>query len=127
VTSRIDAGLLRTLVEEKRDRRLAELACACEERTPGKTLQSQVICVNAFRGRIEWSFPSAIEVYRRGSRNVLEGPAAHRVGLTRVATEVIAAGEISDDDRHGKAGAPVTSLGLTAADEHATNRIARCR
>jgi hypothetical protein len=47
------------LVEEKRDRRLAELACACEERTPGKTLQSQVICVNAFRGRIGWSFPSA--------------------------------------------------------------------
>jgi hypothetical protein len=48
VTSRIDAGLLRTLVEEKRDRRLAELACAYEERTSGKTLQSQVICVNAF-------------------------------------------------------------------------------
>ena len=56
---RIDAGLLRTLVGEKRDRRLAELACAYEERTPGITLQYKVIRVKAFCSRIGWSFPSA--------------------------------------------------------------------
>ena len=39
------------VVEETRDRRLAELACADEERTLELTLQYKVYCVNAFRSQ----------------------------------------------------------------------------
>jgi hypothetical protein len=39
------------VVEEKRDRRQSELACADEERALELTLQYKVNCVNAFRSK----------------------------------------------------------------------------
>jgi hypothetical protein len=50
VASRIAAGLLRTLVEEKGDRTLAELASAYEERTRDRISISSVFPTLARKG-----------------------------------------------------------------------------